>query len=362
MSQSIKGSTHRSRPLRIERDDVPFFVSSRTVEARLLLFPLVADASHAQRDRSSRRCFAAYERRTEGKIRSLVRRANAQRKPYQPELSVGTAKRILAGMVGSALARAQARYGAEIYAVVQMSNHFHLVVRVPRKNLSAFIGYFKARMGQTLNLVYGRSGAIWARRFDAEPILDDEAALERQLYTLSNPVRQALVKDAAEWPGLVSALGYQGQSKSLFFEYLDRTAWHKAGRPAQLDFFFKQVTLTLSPLPEHSGFSARRLQSALSEQLTQRQQVALSEAAQERKYPRGLELLAQTDPLQRPKQSKQTHRPYCHASTAQERSRHRYACHLLYATYEQASLRLREGDRTVIFPDGMYPPALPLVA
>ena len=49
--------------------------------------------------------------------------ANARRGPYQPELTLAEAKRIAHGSVGSAFAKAQERYGTQIFGVVVMSNH-----------------------------------------------------------------------------------------------------------------------------------------------------------------------------------------------------------------------------------------------
>jgi hypothetical protein len=92
--------------------------------------------------------------------------------------------------VSSALARAQehcAENGlppVEVFAVVVMSNHLHLVVRAPGKNLAAFMGYFLARVAQTLNLLLGRVGPVFPRRYDAQPILDEEGCTRRAVRSL----------------------------------------------------------------------------------------------------------------------------------------------------------------------------------
>jgi hypothetical protein len=68
-----------------------------------------------------------------------------------------------------------------VFAVVVMSNHLHLVVRAPGKNLAAFMGYFLARVAQTLNLLLGRVGPVFPRRYDAQPILDEEGCTRRRV-------------------------------------------------------------------------------------------------------------------------------------------------------------------------------------
>jgi len=44
-----------------------------------------------------------------------------------------------------------------------------------------------------------------------------------------------------------------GEEDAIEYEYLDRTAWHKKGRPDKLDAFFRTATLRLSPLPRLKG-------------------------------------------------------------------------------------------------------------
>ncbi len=44
--------------------------------------------------------------------------------------------------------------------MVVMSNHLHLVVRAPGKNLAAFMSYFLARVAPTLILLLGRVGPV----------------------------------------------------------------------------------------------------------------------------------------------------------------------------------------------------------
>ena len=98
-----------------------------------------------------------------------------------------------------------------VMALVVMSNHIHLVLRTTRKNLAAFMGYFKARVAESINHLTGRRGPLWARRYDAQPILDHAAAAGRVGYTLDNPRKANLVEDFEQWPGLNLAYGIGGQ-------------------------------------------------------------------------------------------------------------------------------------------------------
>jgi REP element-mobilizing transposase RayT len=67
----------------------------------------------------------------------------------------------------------------EVFAVVVMGNHLHIVVRAPGKNVAAFTGYFLARVAQTLNLLLGRVGPVFPRRHDAQPTFEEADVILR---------------------------------------------------------------------------------------------------------------------------------------------------------------------------------------
>ena len=351
--KAASSKRRRGRPLRQERPDTLFFITSRTLNATLWLHPMVASGKeHA--NHQQRRVFQHYERRAERHLQRLVKRANETRGPYQPKLTLETAKRLLTGLVGSALARAQAYYNLEVFALVVMGNHFHLVARAPDKNLSLAIGYFKARISEGINLLYGRRGTLWERRFDAEPILDDQAAMDRTLYTAVNPVRAGLVDRAEQWPGLLAVGGLEPRNE-LTFEYLDRSAWHHEGRPDDLNPYFKTVTLRLSVLPEWAAVTGSTYPHELQGLLRDRERQARAEHG---KAALGLNKLAQTNPEQQPVSSKRSPRPYCHCFCPQRREQHLAEVHALHQAYEPCSERFRLYERNTPFPEGTYPPPL----
>jgi hypothetical protein len=116
----------RSRVLRRESDEHLWFVTTRVAEARYWLHPILTCGLEPP-NRSARRLWAHNERHLDKRLARCVEQANARRGPYQPELTPQDAKRIARGTVGSALARAQERYGTAIYGVVVMSNHLHML-------------------------------------------------------------------------------------------------------------------------------------------------------------------------------------------------------------------------------------------
>jgi len=67
-------------------------------------------------------------------------------------------------------------------------------------------------------------------------------------------------------------------------------------------------------------------------------------------------------PFDRPTKSKKSPAPLFHAASKAIR-RELYTMYRWFAaTFREASEKLREGDRTVSFPAGSFPPALPFVA
>jgi hypothetical protein len=115
-------SKRRCRPLRVEDDDTLWFITSRTIEERFWLHPLLTSAFKPA-NRQARRLCENLERGIDKRLIKLVNRANSLRGPLQPKLTLKDAKRIVRGTVGSAVARAQEKYGTKIIALIAMSNH-----------------------------------------------------------------------------------------------------------------------------------------------------------------------------------------------------------------------------------------------
>ena len=92
----------------------------------------------------------------------------------------------------------------------------------------------------------------------------------------------------------------------------------------------------------------------------------MADAAAERKV-RGTMVLGahrvqQQHPHTQPKELKKSPAPLFHAVSKEMRKALRDAYFLFAAAYQVASARLRGGDRTAVFPEGCFPPALPFCA
>ena len=101
-----------------------------------------------------------------------------------------------------ALLETQAKaQGVEVHAYVLMSNHLHLLV-TPQQDTAlplmmqavgrAYVLYFNKR--------HGRSGTLWEGRYRSTLIQTDRYLLACMAYIDLNPVRAAMVAQAADYP------------------------------------------------------------------------------------------------------------------------------------------------------------------
>ncbi|MEZ4247294.1 MAG: hypothetical protein R3B99_03530 [Polyangiales bacterium] len=283
------------------------------------------------------------------KLERLVTSANRRRPENQPKLTVEEAEKLAEDCVSSALARAQAFFAekglppVEVFAAVVMSNHLHLVLRAPGKNLAAFMGYFLARVAQTLNLLLGRVGPVFPRRYDAQPILDEEAAAGRVKYVLENPKKAGLVRCFTEWPGFVAVAGLH-ENDVLETKHFDRSAWQLAKRPSERARFWTKGRLKLSRLPGMASLARRAYLATVKSWC--------DSPPPDRCL--GVEGVLDADVHQRPKKPKRSRRPYAFGSPEQIDA-YRVASRLRYAAYDASRALAKLGDR-VEWPEGMYAP------
>jgi REP element-mobilizing transposase RayT len=295
----------------------------------------------------------------------MVRRANRLKRPLSPRLNQESLRRIARGLVGSAVARAQAKYDVEVFALTVMSSHLHLVLRTKKKNLAAFMGYVNAQIAKGVNRVTGKRGGLWGRRYDAQPILDDAAAEALTAYTVRNPVAARLVERHDEWPGLNLAYGV-GDADELPFEWLDCGAWHRANRPVDLAPFFETATLKLSPLPHCAGFTREAMGRMLEAWMRQAEadQAAKDEAqgrVRDRRRARGVRAVVKARLEERSRNASFERRPYAFGAS-EAKAKERASMHMISMAHARASVQWLAGDHSVAFPPGTYRPPLTRVA
>lgn len=337
-------SVCRGRPLRREDNTHMWFVTCRVSDERFMLHPIVSSGL-CPPNRHARRACAHLSQHADKRLEKLIGHANRRKGRYQCPLTLDNAKRIARGLVGSALGRAMDKYKVRVFAVTVMSNHIHLVVQTQHKNLARFMAFFKARIADTINYLTGRTGPLWARRYDAQPILDDDAAAQCLAYAVNNPCKAGLVEQPNQWPGLNMAHGLQDERTD--FEWFHRTRWHKQGRPKDITPFFETTTVHIEPIASLKG---RILSEAHMLDFCQAQRRGTSPAL-------GVNKVVHRNFNHRPQNPSRSKRPYAFGST-ELCAEHRRSTDAMVAAYDAASHAFRTRDRTVRFPDGTYAPPI----
>jgi len=97
------------------------------------------------------------------------------------------------------LNEATARFDASLLAYCLMGNHYHLVLRTHRPNLSVFMRHVNGVYTQTFNHRHDKVGHVFQGRFKAILVDSNAYLLQVCRYVDLNPVRAGLTADATSW-------------------------------------------------------------------------------------------------------------------------------------------------------------------
>ncbi len=264
-------------------------------------------------------------------------------------------------LVAIALAEALEKYGVRLHAVVILSNHGHLLLGVARCRLDSFMQYLKSRVALHLNVERVRDGAFFKRRYRAEPILSDDAAIAIMQYVHQQPVKHELTERATEWPGLSSFASVIDGKPTLDVAWLDEIAWREAGaRRREIAHFTHSVSIPLTPLPCLQGLSelkavATRRALAANMRDFESETAAKRRGDGSRRLPKPSSYTTQ-DPNGVPagkRRKAKTPQPWAHGSEEQVRE-YRHAYSVVMGAYELASARYRETGILGPFPEGTF--------
>ncbi|MGH2397239.1 MAG: transposase [bacterium] len=106
------------------------------------------------------------------------------------------------------------RWQVEIFAYCCMTNHYHLVLRTPRGNLSRVMRHVAGLFTQHFNRAHKRDGPLFRGRFKAILVDTDLYLLRVIRYVHRNPVEAGLVKHPTAYPWSSYRLYHERQSPS----------------------------------------------------------------------------------------------------------------------------------------------------
>ncbi len=117
----------------------------------------------------------------------------------------------------SRLGRCSQRFGLGIYAYVLMSNHYHLVVKTGRPNLSAALHWLQTSYTSWHNARHERHGHLFQGRFRSLLVQGDSHLQRLLLYVHRNPLRAGLVPRLRDYPwSSYTALAYDRRTPAWF--------------------------------------------------------------------------------------------------------------------------------------------------
>lgn len=98
------------------------------------------------------------------------------------------------------LGEISARFETDIFAYVLMDNHYHILLRTNRANLSKAMQWMGATYTRRFNNKHLRSGHLFQGRFKNIIVQNDAYLMQLSYYIHRNPLRAGMVKRLADYP------------------------------------------------------------------------------------------------------------------------------------------------------------------
>ncbi|MBN1962488.1 MAG: hypothetical protein JW841_16255, partial [Deltaproteobacteria bacterium] len=203
-------------------------------------------------------------------------------------------------------------------------------------------------------------------RYDAEPVLDDEALKGRLRYILAHGVKEGLVKKCRQWPGFSSYPELvEGSKRSFAWPKLSLSnVANKKKRPKKQAINIEQdieypIRITLLPCykdkPQEQQIMVRDLVAQIeNEHMLQRKDKSFL----------GIAKVLSQHPHDKPHNIKRSVRPLCHASSVKAVETYKAEYEAFAIIYAEASKQYREQIKTKAivslqnFPQNSYPPPI----
>jgi REP element-mobilizing transposase RayT len=265
---------------------------------------------------------------------------------------------IILGVLG----RAQKRYSVGICGFSFLSTHYHLVLVVKDvRQLSDFMEHFNGKLAKEVGRLVDWKDKVWARRYQAIPISNEEAAqVERFEYVLANGVKEGLVAQVRDWPGVhcVRALLEGEKLEGYWFDRTKEYAARQRRQPYQRLTYAEKESVELQPLPCWEHLSKEEYRQCVADLVKGIE----ARAREERGSNEEVRPLEAKHPHERPARLKKSPAPLFHAASREMRKQLYQMYKAFVGLFREASEKMKLGDRLAIFPPGSFPPHLPFVS
>ena len=253
-------------------------------------------------------------------------------------------------LVIGVMAKAVHKFEVKLFGLCFMSNHYHLLLSSKdAASLAQFMQYVNSNIARELGRLHNWREKFWSRRYRATAVLDDDAALERMKYIMSNSVKEGLVKHPRYYPG-VHCYRHLVEGRPLHGIWVNRSLMHTD--PGLSEAYASEgLALTLSRLPKYEEMSViayRDLIKALTNDM-------LSEIDKPAKV-LGQKRILNQNPLTMSARPRKTPAPLCHTSCARLQSQFRQSFKDFVQAYKEAYKELAHGQFKGLFPEGSIPP------
>jgi REP element-mobilizing transposase RayT len=261
------------------------------------------------------------------------------------------------------LGRAQRLNPVRICAFTFLSTHFHLLLDVDdAKQLSRFMGYLNSNLAREVGRLAGWREKVWSKRYQAIVVSAEEGAeIDRLCYLLAHGVKEDLVPKLRDWPGAhaVRALLDGKDLEGLWFDRTQEYAARRRGETYERLQYASSETITLSPLPCWKHLTPEVYRSRIAHLVEEIESEAATRRANTGRKTLGVTAIQGQDPHARPRKLKRSPAPLFHVMSQSLRKELYEGYAWFTAAFRKAAEKLKAGDRTVVFPTGSFPPALP---
>jgi hypothetical protein len=209
------------------------------------------------------------------------------------------------------------------------------------------------------------TGALWARRYDAIVVSDEPDVQRHRLkYLLGHGVKEGLVENPLEWPGVhaAKALVHGEALEGFWFNRSKEWAARNRGLDVGYYDFATEYQVHLSPLPAFRDSSPEEYRQTVAD--------LIGEIEEEGRKKRegdpvaGVEAVLSQDPYQVPtRRPKRSARPVFHFHSQEAKESLWGELKAFMEEYRSAADALQAGEMEAIdrFPEGSYRPQLPFL-